>query len=219
MKNISSLALVLAVALLSCRSSTITKIDFDDLSTLSATTAANPTPHAVKPGDRFVVGDVLTERISGIQIVVMPFQWPAHPPAQPKWTHDGYVTIEHGNKAGGSGNEIHFNNASLATIAPVGKKLKRITLKFADYGGNVNLTENGVLHNVDDFASIGSPTMNGLILKVTGTGPAALLELSGTMKPSKFPGPLPPSVEGKDPDFVAVTGGGQELWIDDLEFE
>jgi hypothetical protein len=34
----------------------------------------------------------------------------------------------------------------------------------------------------------------------------------------KFPGPLPASLGAKNVTFVGAAIGGQELWIDDLEF-
>lgn len=192
-------------------------IDFDDLSTLTAVTSSNPNPHRVNLGDTFKVGDIITEKISEAMIVVLPFQWPPHAPNPPQWTTNGFVEIVNTNNSGGSGNEIHFDNACLGVFVPVPQNLESVTLEFADLGGNINLIENGDLHNKDNFASIISPTTKGLILKITPAGgTSGTLELSGNMTRFKFPGPIPPVLENKNIFYGAVIGGGQELWIDNL---
>lgn len=200
-----------------CLPTTNITVDFDDLSTLTAVTTSNPTPHPVHPGDEFKCGDIITETTSGTEIILLPFQWPAHAPNPPEWTTDGYVEIASTNHAGGSGNELHFNNASLGVVMPVQKTLERVTIKFADLGGNINLVENGDLHNEDNFASIASPTVKGLKIKITPAGSTTgTMKLSGNMTTFKFPGPIPPALEDQDISYSAVIGGGQELWIDDL---
>jgi len=105
----------------------ITPVTFDDVS--SVTTAPPKVP--VVLGKRYEVGEVLIDNKSGVEIVVLPFQWPIRPPPQKlEWDYKGCVKIVPTTKAGGSGNEIHFNNACLGIIAPKATtitKLKVIT--------------------------------------------------------------------------------------------
>ena len=218
MKYAYVLLAIVTISFISCSpTKTHIKIDFDDLSTVTAMTSSNPSPHPVKLGDTFKVGDLITEKISGILIAVLPFQWPPHLPNPPEWTKNGFIEIVKDNKSGGSGYEIHFDNASLGVVVPNQKKIEKSTLKFADYGGNVNLIENGVMHNEDDFASITSPTSKGLILKIIpGGSTSGTLQLTGTITEFKFPGPISPALESKDFSYSYVIGGGQELWVDDL---
>ena len=206
---------------------TPTVIDFDDLSTITAVTTSNPTPHAVNVGDVFKVNDIITETGSGVKIYVLPYLWtptgssttlPVPPPPQ-NWTSSGFVSIVQDNCAGGSGNELHFNNACLGVVVQSPEALKKITLKFTDRGGSINLIENGVLHNYDDFSDIVSPTANGLNLLIAPFGAAGrTLQLTGTMGTFTFPGPIIPALAG-GVYFSAVIGGGQELCIDDIIIE
>ncbi len=209
---------LVTLCIISCVPNTTTiTIDFDDLSTLTAVTSSNSVPHPVNLGDTFEFGDVITEKTSGAMIVVLPCQWPPHAPNPPEWTTNCFVEIVNTNNSGGSRNEIHFDNACLGVVVPIPQKLESVTLEFADLGGNINLIENGDLHNEDNFASIISPTTKGLILKITPAGgTSGTLELSGNMPNFIFPGPVPPALEDKDIRYSVVIGGGQELWIDNL---
>jgi len=218
MKVTYLLFILIILSIFSCGpTTTAIKIDFDDLSTLTAETSSNPTPHPVNLGDTFEVGDIITEKSSGTRIVVLPFQWPPHAPNPPEWTANGHVEIIKDNKSGGSGNEIHFDNACLGVEEHIPKKLEKVTLKFADYGGNINIVENGDLHNEDNFASVISPTSKGLRLKITPSNSTkGTLQLTGTMTKFKFPGPTPPALEDKDIFYSCIIGGGQELWVDDI---
>jgi hypothetical protein len=214
MKNL--LFVLMAMLVLSCGPNP-TLIDFDDLSTMTVLKNGTTNTVPVNVGDQFQVGDILTENNSGVRMIVMPFQWKTTPI---QWTSDGFIQIEAGNKAGGGGNEVHFNNATLGIIQPSNQSIIRAELKFADFGGNINLIENGAVRNENDFTAITSPTPTGLILNVnaspTGGALKGMIELSGTMNSFTFPGPMPPIAENKQ--FQFVMGGGQELWIDDLEF-
>ena len=215
MRYISFLLVFVAMAIAGCGTPPIT-INFDNLS--SVTFSGAP----ISPGDIFKVGDVLTEGGSGIQMVVVPFQW-----GNGTWTDQGEVEIIPGNKAGGSvnGNEVHFNNACLGIIAPPSNQdIQRIAVKFADYGGNINLIERGSgtgnVHNHENFAAIPSPTPgSGLNVTVAATTTTSFIQgvltLSGNIMKFDYTFPVP-GVPVRQ--YAAVLGGGQELWIDDLEF-
>lgn len=206
MKHIFFVSVFVAMVISGCATTTI--IDFEDLSSV---TTKSPTPTPVNPGDSFTVGATLIDNSSGVEIKVLPFQW-----TNKNWTDKGYVEIVSDNKAGGSGNEIHFNNACLGIISPKAKTIKKITTKFGDYGGNINLIENGFMRNYEDFALIPSPTSTGLKVIVTPGLPLGTIKLSGDMDKFYYAFPVPPLFPVSK--YSAVLGGGQELWIDDIEF-
>jgi len=196
MKNIRLLLVLSSMALTGCASSNL--IDFDDLSTT--------TSPVVAVGQSFKVGDVVTHTETGIKIMVLPFYWANNQPAP-----DGFVEVVQDGKSGGTGNEIHFDNASLGVISPASKTINKLRLKFGEYGGNVNLRVNEDLYNYQDFDKI-PPQLGPVKLSVTFTSyPQGILTLTGPME--EFPIDGYPNVK-----FLAVVGGGQELWIDDLEF-
>ena len=164
-----------------------------------------------QPGGFFPVGTTLIEHDSGVKILVLPYQWPAL-----NWTDNGFVEIVPGTKAGGSGNEVHFDNACLGLITPKNAAIKELSVKIGEYGGNVNLIENGAIHNYDDYSQIPSPTPSGLTVTVTGTPPKGVLQLKGQMAKFYYMFPVPPGFPILE--YSAVIGGGQELWIDDISF-
>ena len=98
---------------------------------------------------------------------------------------------------------------------PGNKKVKSLSFKYADKGGNINLIENGQIHHDGNFGDITSPTANGLQINVGGF-PQGTLHLFDTMNKFHFTFPVAffPVLQ-----YTAVVGGGQELWIDDLEIE
>ena len=201
----------------SCESDAVL-IDFEDLSSLT------PAPVI---DQKYFIGEEFIENPSGVKLKVLPFK--THATTDPWCISDPFCYLEviNDDKSGGKGNEIHFHNVNLGVISPTNKKIKQISLKFGDYGGNVNLIENGVLHNPkydptletdEKFIYISSPTASGLNIEVQGDGdtnPQGILKLSGTMEPFifTFPGSeIPDTIY-----YAAIIGGGQEVWIDDIE--
>lgn len=214
MKCLIFLSILLIVFLMSCGSSPII-IDFDDLSDISAITQSNPNPHPVNIGDKFYVEDYLIHNPSNTKIYILPFQWLTNPP---EWTRNGMVEIVNTQKAGGTGNEIHFDNACLGVFLSTGDNpfnLKKIVLKFADFGGNINLLTNGILCNSQDFVTIPGNQCANINIKVIPVGNIGRLELKGDF--SIFSFSYPTILEIPDYEFSAVIGGGQELWIDEIE--
>lgn len=193
-----------------------TLVDFSNLSTV--TPPATPVP--VKVGDSFKVGDVLIENTTKVKFVVLPFKWnsPTHDPACPTgvngWTPEGFVEIVQDNMSGGTGTELHFNNACLGIVAPSTADVSDLKFRFGDHGGNINLILNGIMLNYDDFGMI--PPQPGMNLVVSSTGPLGTLELSGPIGQFYFAFPCPAFFPIRE--YTAVVGGGQELWVDDIEF-
>ena len=188
-------------------------VDFSDLSTVRETSSVVP----VQVGDRFNVGDILIESQTGVRIVVLPFRWPgpAHDAGcPPGWTTSGNVAVVQDSMSGGTGTEIQFNNASLGIIAPVNQTVSHLEFKFGEHGGNVNVIVNGTLYQAEDFRSI--PTIPGVNMIVMGTTPFGTVEMSGAINPFYYSFPCPAGFPTSQ--FTAVVGGGQELWIDDVEF-
>jgi len=213
MKNIIFLSVFVLLLMAGCKP---TVVDFDNLSSY---TVSSPNPMPVKPGNSFKVGTTLIDTSSGVVILVLPFKWhnpPSHLPPPSPWTDEGFVEIVQGNKAGGSGNEIHFDNACLGIIAPDAKTIKNLSFKFGYYGGDVNLIANGTLCSSNNIASMPPTCLPKVGVSVSPHGNIGVIELSGEMDKFYFSFPVPPKFPVLQ--FSAVIGGGQELWIDDLEF-
>lgn len=224
MKYSYALLAFIVLILVSCEPTPTTiNIDFENLTTLNAVTTSNPSPHSVQVKDTFFVGDRITETISGTMLVVLPFQSPIRTDQHgnklpPTWASDGFVAIVTDNKSGGTGNELWFNNACIGIILTDPQNLNDVTLRFTDYGGNINLIENySNIHNENDFASITSPTALGLVITITPSAATqGTLQLSGTISSFTFPGPVPKTIDDKNFEYSVLIGGGQELWIDDI---
>ena len=89
-----------------------------------------------------------------------------------------------------------------------------LKFKFGDHGGSVNLIMNGTLYVDNNFKSMTPPP--GVAMTVTPSLPLGNVQLSGSIDPFYFSFPCPalfPTFR-----YTAVVGGGQELWIDDIEF-
>jgi hypothetical protein len=83
-------------------------------------------------------------------------------------TLTGVATVMNTGQAGGAGNEIWFNNINLNFSYAV-QPLAGVSLMFGDHGGDVNLSINGILKNVDDFSVLNGTTIGGVTVFVTGT--------------------------------------------------
>lgn len=134
-------------------------------------------------GDTFVV--------SGVTVVCKNFQWD-----DGTWYSGGSANVGNDLLAGGSGYEMGVNNINLDFN--FGTAVSSLSLRFGEYGGNLNIEINGVLKNFTLFSDINGLTIgNVMVTVVNGFGnDQGTLELSGAV--SQF----------------AI--GGQELWIDDV---
>ncbi len=155
-------------------------------------------------GTSFNVGDIITS--AGFDIEARDFQWP-----NGTWHSGGFSQVDNNGLAGGSGNDMEVNNISLGF--PVLKNLENIfqeqrlptavSLRFGEYGGNLNLDVNGDFANFEDFADVnGSQLGNVAVLAVNGFGnDKGFLVLTGQIEVALV---------------ETFTVGGQELWIDDV---
>lgn len=145
----------------------------------------------VAPGTQYPVGQ--TFYTSGTNITVEQFQW-----ANNIWTTDGKARIDATNHARGTGREINANNVNLRFRFDY--PLKKITLKFAELGGNNNMMVNGDFRNVGNLVSLNNLTVGGVTVTVTATAVGGnwygIIVLDGAIKEFSI--------------------GGQELWLDDI---
>jgi hypothetical protein len=128
---------------------------------------------------------------SGTGITVRSFVWRNGIP-----TNQGFAQVQNRGLAGGAGNEMAVNNASLAFS--LRGRARALMLRFGEYGGNLNITINGRFVNFNNFADINGASIGGVNVSAT----------------NGF---------GNDRGRLVLTGpitsfslGGQELWIDDV---
>ncbi|HDL64614.1 MAG TPA: hypothetical protein ENH12_04415 [Proteobacteria bacterium] len=140
-------------------------------------------------GARFKFPDTLA--VSGVTMVVRAFQW-----GNLTWTSTGFVKVESAGKAGGSGQELFINNVNLDFI--FFERVNGLSLRFGEYGGNLNIDINGDFENFNNFDDINGQIIGGVTVSV----------VNGL---------------GNDKGTITLTGriysfalGGQELWIDDV---
>ncbi len=131
--------------------------------------------------------DVFTS--NGVDILVDTFFFSNGDP-----TDNGFSQVENGGLAGGSGQDMEVNNVNLDFMLPFDPT--GISLLFGEYGGNVNLSVNGVLENEFDF-DLMPGTIGGVDVDV--------MDLGGGLGAITLTG-----------DITQFSIGGQELWIDDV---
>jgi hypothetical protein len=212
MKKLNFLLVLLLMVFNSCDTNQV--IDFNDLSSLERIPFGGVNPVPVNIGDQIFVGDVLHDKKTDTYFDVRHFRYQDGSP-----NGEGFVQIEASKHTGGSGYEVHFDNATLWVRAKVSFDIKEIDFKYADLGGNINLVDNSTWYYDDNFEMIPSPTIpGGMTIKVTQSNNKGTIHLSGKIDKIKFPGPILPREENfpKDIYYIAVVGGGQELWIDDI---
>ena len=115
-------------------------------------------------------------------------------------TSAGFAEVQNGGLAGGSGQELQVNNTLLRFdfFEPV----SGLSLKYGEYGGNLNMEINGDFHVFEDFVDIGSgtptPSLGGVDIFVHDDplSDRGEIILVGHVEQFKI--------------------GGQELWIDDV---
>ncbi|NOQ21271.1 MAG: hypothetical protein GQ565_01300 [Candidatus Aegiribacteria sp.] len=145
----------------------------------------------LSPGTRYEVGDVITT--SGVDIVVEPFMW-----GNDNWTSDGRAEVDSRQYSGASGNDMNARNVNLNFTFDYPRS--KISLKFADLGGNENIQVNDEFLNLNEIISLDGLILGGVTLSVSavqeGTNWIGKLVLDGTIH--------------------SFSIGGQELWIDDV---
>ena len=95
------------------------------------------------------------------------------------------------NHARGTGREINANNVNLRFKFDY--PLKKITLKFAELGGNNNMMVNGDFRNVGNLVSLNGLTVGGVTVTVTATAVGGnsygIIVLDGAIKEFSHRGP------------------------------
>lgn len=215
MKKLGLFTLAIVIVLVSCKTTQL--IDFNNISSIERIPLGTTTPIPVVLGDHLNIGDVLIEKKTGTTIDILSYKWPDGNYAD----GTGFVRIIKSQKAGGTGNEVHFNNATLWVRAKANFDIKEFEFKYVDMGGNINLVEKHMWYFDDNFQMIPSPTPNGMIILVTPPNAnKGTIHVSGTLDKFKYYGPIPPNNDEPIIDtiyYIGAAGGGQELWIDDLK--
>jgi hypothetical protein len=139
-------------------------------------------------GNHYNVGDVFSD--SGVQLIAADFLLSNGNPAV-----GGFAEIGNAGLAGGTGQEVGLNNISLAFVFPT--SLAGLSLRFGEYGGNLNININNSFRNFNNFADLNGQVIGGVSVTVInglGNDTGELI------------------LHGKIQSFQV---GGQELWIDD----
>lgn len=143
----------------------------------------------VNVGDTYQVGDSFVDKNTTVE--VEQFQW-----SNGNWSQDGFAKVTNSNYTSGSGNEMNTNNTNLHFLFDYPRE--KITLLFADLGGNSNIEVNGNFQNVNGIELLDGTTVGGVSITVdavtNGNNWVGKLELEGNIEDFKI--------------------GGQELWID-----
>ncbi len=109
--------------------------------------------------------------------------------------NDGSATVDDSGRAGGSRQDMEIGNVNLDF--GFAEPLTLLELRFGEYGGSLNLSVNGQLHNFGDFSDVHGSNLGGVdvVVGMLGRDKGRLL-LSGTIH--------------------SFAIGGQELWIDNV---
>ena len=139
-------------------------------------------------GAHLAVPDTFSE--SGVDLRVAAFQW-----SNGTTTQNGHARVDVNGRAGGSGQDLNLNNATL--VVDIGR-VEGLTLRFGEYGGNVNLRINGEFRNFQNLSQVDGQTLGGVDVAVTGGfgNDLGTLVLDGVVE--------------------RFSIGGQELWVDDV---
>jgi hypothetical protein len=133
------------------------------------------------------------------------------------WTDKGVLTVENGGMAGGTGKELHTNNVNIAVKFDSGVELTKVSFLFGEYGGGLNLGINGHFDTLENFVDAPAIPFPGVVVSVTGPGATGQgtgkIEISGAIEEHTY------DCNGVLHKATVVVGGGQELWIDDIEVE
>ena len=172
----------------------LTGVDVVDLGTGGAGTALCSTFESLKADQTYSVGASFDD---GSKMTPLEFVWSNGTP-----TADGFARVATSGLAGGSGQDLNLNTINVGF--DFGTVVHSLTLRFGEYGGNINIRVNGDFRNFGDFADIDQKTIGNVAVAVNiydprssnGSGDRGILTLTGPI------------------DQFAL--GGQELWIDDV---
>ncbi len=105
----------------------------------------------------WAVADVF--RATGIPIAVKKFQR-----SDGTWADRGLVRVVDGGMAGGTGHELQLSNANVEITLPY--VLRKMSLRFGEYGGNCNIEINGDFRNVDNLSQVNGEVIGGVQVSV-----------------------------------------------------
>ncbi len=142
-------------------------------------------------GTEFNVGDIITS--CDTRILVEQFQW-----QNGTWSSTGTAKIHDQNYAKGSGNDLNARNVNLNF--KYNYPLDKITFKFGELGGNINLKINGDFRNINDLVTLNGNTVGNVSVTI-----------NATQDGNNWYGDA--RLEGTINEFVI---GGQELWLDNI---
>lgn len=81
---------------------------------------------------------------------------------------DNFAQVQNQFSAGGSGNELWTDNLNLEF--DFGSPIVELSLKYGEYGGNVNMVVNGTLLNESNLFDMNGMTVDGVDITVTANG-------------------------------------------------
>lgn len=111
-------------------------------------------------GKIYGVGD--SDVSNGYPFFAEPFQW-----ANGLWTDLGFAEVEPAGLSGGSIHDMEVNNINLRF--PLDDEFdKGLTMRFGEYGGNLNIEINGDFLNFDNFQDIHGAVIGGVGIRVQG---------------------------------------------------
>ena len=120
--------------------------------------------HIYNVGDTFMVRDGFGNPAYDVKAI--DFVW-----ASGTATSAGKAEVENGGLAGHLGHEVEVNNISLEFTPIPGTIPHGVSLLFGEYGGNLNLSVNGVsIVNFDNFKDIDGSVIGGATIKVISGG-------------------------------------------------
>jgi len=145
------------------------------------------------PGSTYIVGDTFAD--SGADVTGRPFEWSGG-----TWTSAGNMLVDASSwcDSGGSGQNLTTNNIN-AEIAFPAAITNGLTIRFGEYGGNINLMINAVHENKPNMADLPA-SIGGVAVTCSGAGCTGqgqgVLTLQGAIN--------------------QIYVGGQEFCIDDV---
>lgn len=110
-------------------------------------------------GREYYVGDSFFDQIANH--TVRPFAW-----SDGTITNEGLVKVVDGGQAGHLGQELNINNANVAF--DFGSSIENLSLRFGEYGGNLNIRINGDFRNFENMQDINGATIGGVQVTVYG---------------------------------------------------
>jgi len=155
-----------------------------------------------RPGQQYRFGDV--DNLSGVPVKFVGFVW-GYTSAYVPDTTRGFAEVDHagrwGDHIGGSGLDIMTNNINIELQMP--PETRHVTVRYGDWGGNVNLGINDEFRSYYSFSEIEqTDPFDHVDMRVSRLGESRSYH-SGVL-------------EFKGDSIKTLKIGGQELILDDI---